>query len=302
MRPGDVVVEAGANIGVHTLPLAKRVGPGGRVYAFEPQRLVFQTLCANAALNGLTNVDCRQAACGADRGEILVPEFDFSAANNFGGLSLGRHAQGERVPVVTIDSLALPACRFIKADVEGMELQVLKGARETIARCRPVLYVENDRADSSPALIAYLLSLGYRLYLASAAAVQSEEFFPKPREFVCQYRFREHARASNRTPRCQPQTSGPSRDLRAAGRILRPAQHPATRPPRVAMPGCRPAGGKQLPAANQHADQGRTAATGEILVPRCDPSRPTADALLFTANQADCSANASIWRSTPCNV
>lgn len=56
VRPGDTVVDVGGNIGTVTLALAERVGAGGQVHVFEPQRLVFQLLCANLALNGITNV------------------------------------------------------------------------------------------------------------------------------------------------------------------------------------------------------------------------------------------------------
>src|SRR5690606_28828206 len=59
LRPGGVVVEAGANIGAHTVPLARMVGESGAVVAFEPQRLQFQLLCANLALNGMINVFAR---------------------------------------------------------------------------------------------------------------------------------------------------------------------------------------------------------------------------------------------------
>src|SRR4051812_31054692 len=56
VRPGDVVVEVGANIGCHPVDLSRLVGPQGLIVAFEPQRLVFQTLCANLALNSCANV------------------------------------------------------------------------------------------------------------------------------------------------------------------------------------------------------------------------------------------------------
>jgi FkbM family methyltransferase len=169
IKPGWTVVEAGANIGVHTLALARQVGAKGTVYAFEPQRIVFQTLCANMALNSVTNVHCRQEALGESPGQINVPSLDYRVENNFGGLSLtppggGPQRAGELVPMVTLDSLRLNGCDFIKADVEGMELSVLKGAAATIARFRPVLYVENDREQSSPDLITYLHSLGYSLF------------------------------------------------------------------------------------------------------------------------------------------
>lgn len=180
VRPGDVVVEAGANIGSHTVPLAKLVGPTGRVWAFEPQRLVFQTLCANVALNSLTNVECQLAAVGASPGEIVVPHVRPDSDNNFGGLGLGRYQAGDRRPVVTIDSLQLSACRLIKADVEGMELAVLQGAAETLQRCRPVLYLENDRDENSRALIGHVLSLGYRLFWHLPLMFNADNYYRNP--------------------------------------------------------------------------------------------------------------------------
>lgn len=164
LRPGQVVVEAGANLGAHTLALSELVGDQGTVYAFEPQRIVFQTLCANLALNSRTNVDCRCEALGETPGWAFVPPVDYRAANNFGGLGLGSYQHGERVRVVTIDSLQLPRCALVKADVEGLELSVLRGAAETIAQYRPLLYVDNERPENSAAVIEYLLSLGYNLY------------------------------------------------------------------------------------------------------------------------------------------
>jgi FkbM family methyltransferase len=168
VRPGWTVVEAGANIGAHTLALAKQVGPRGTVVAFEPQRILFQALCANMALNSIVNTHCRMEALGEVPGSVLVPTLNYERENNFGGLSLGTPPRAERaseaVPVVTLDSLELPRCEFLKVDVEGMELRVLTGARRTIEQLRPILYVENDRSEESPPLIEYLLSLGYRLF------------------------------------------------------------------------------------------------------------------------------------------
>jgi FkbM family methyltransferase len=163
-KPGHVVVEVGANIGAHTIFFAQQVGPNGRVYAFEPQRVVFQTLCANVALNSLTNVECFQQAVGDLPGTINVPPLDYTQENNYGGLALGGFTTGEAVPVVTLDSLNLPKLNVLKIDVEGMEQPVLLGAQQTLNRCRPILYVENDRADRSDDLIRCLDSLEYNLY------------------------------------------------------------------------------------------------------------------------------------------
>jgi hypothetical protein len=68
------------------------------------------------------------------------------------------------VRVVTVDSFNLDACHFIKFDIEGMEIEALRGAAATIARSRPVLYVENDRESRSADLIDLLQRYGYRLY------------------------------------------------------------------------------------------------------------------------------------------
>jgi FkbM family methyltransferase len=173
---GGVVVEAGANIGAHTVHLARRVGETGVVYAFEPQRIVFQTLCANLALNQLVNVVARQQGCGRQAGEMVLPNVDPRAINNFGGLSLLTEGLGEKVGIVTIDSLELTRCNLIKVDVEGMEEAVIAGAVNTITRLRPVLYLENDRSEKSASLIHYLQSLNYRIWWHLSPLFNADNF------------------------------------------------------------------------------------------------------------------------------
>ena len=70
IKPGDLVVDVGANIGTHTVFFAQRAGATGQVYALEPQRIVFQSLCANLALNGLLNVRAFHAARRARRARL----------------------------------------------------------------------------------------------------------------------------------------------------------------------------------------------------------------------------------------
>lgn len=161
---GAVVVDAGANIGAHTLMFARRVGPAGFVMAFEPQPVVFQTLCANMALNSISNVECVHAALGAEPGEVVVPALDYAQEGNFGSFSIEASATGRRVRRTTLDACGLAGVHLIKVDVEGMEQAVLEGGRALIERSRPVIYIENDRQDRSEALIRYLWSLRYRLY------------------------------------------------------------------------------------------------------------------------------------------
>jgi FkbM family methyltransferase len=164
LQPGAVVLDIGANIGAHTLYFATAVGPGGRVMAYEPQRMIHQMLCANLALNGVTNVRALLAGAGRERGVAHVPVLDYTAANNFGGISLGMGGPSEPVEIIPVDTLGLARCDLMKIDVEGMEEAVLAGATATITRFRPMLYVENDREEKSASLIERLLSFDYELF------------------------------------------------------------------------------------------------------------------------------------------
>ena len=164
LAPGCVVVEVGANIGVHTLFFAQAVGPEGRVIAFEPQRIIYQMLCGNMAINSITNVHCWNVAVGAAAGELIVPQIDYRRDNNFGGVELCDRSAGEAVQVGTLDSLNLEQCYLIKIDVEGMEEQVLRGAAGTISRLKPTLYVECDRIEKEASLLRAIDALGYAGY------------------------------------------------------------------------------------------------------------------------------------------
>ncbi|HEX3367161.1 FkbM family methyltransferase [Phenylobacterium sp.] len=166
VKPGMAVVEVGANIGTHSVPLARACAPGP-LYLFEPQQRVFQILCANLALNGVENAIAYPEACTDTEGYLIVPTIDYARAGNFGGVAMqaeGAGVAGLRTRAVALDSLELAACHVIKIDVEGFEAQVLRGAARTIARCRPILYVENDRLDRQEALARQVAEMGYRLY------------------------------------------------------------------------------------------------------------------------------------------
>ena len=163
-QPGDVVMDVGAHIGAQTIVLAKAVGERGAVFAFEPQRIAFQTLCGNMALNSITNVLCIHSAVGKEAGNINVPVIDQSKPNNSAWLALTPTPAGETVKVVTIDSYQVPRCKLIKVDAAGMELDVLTGAIATIQRLRPFLYVENSQREKEGELTRYIDSLGYDIY------------------------------------------------------------------------------------------------------------------------------------------
>lgn len=176
IRPGMCVVEVGANMGAFTLAMARACAPG-LLYAFEPQQRIFQILCANLAMNGVGNVIASPDACGRAEGRAVIPPLDYAAQDNFGGVSLAPVGQpGLEVRVTPLDALALPACGLIKVDVEGFEIEVIEGARETIGRCRPLLYVENDRPQHAQALIRLIHGLGYRLFWHTPPLASPQNF------------------------------------------------------------------------------------------------------------------------------
>jgi FkbM family methyltransferase len=177
--PGACALDVGANIGALTLSLAEVVGPRGAVVAIEPQRAIYQLLCANLALNEIGNVRAIQAAAGREAGQTFVPVADHSKPGNFGGIELSNEG-GEPVGVLTIDGLQLPACQFIKIDVEGREQSVIAGATATISRFQPVLYVENDRRHQSADLIRQIQNLGYTCYWHLPPLFLPDNFYRNP--------------------------------------------------------------------------------------------------------------------------
>ncbi|HEY8748982.1 MAG TPA: FkbM family methyltransferase [Tepidisphaeraceae bacterium] len=182
LRPGDVTIDVGANVGAHTVAMARLVEPRGTVIAFEPQRVVFQSLCANVANNSLPNVFCYQAAVGERADVMVVPPLDPNTRQNFGAFVISGYDHGEPVGVTRLDDLPLRACRLIKIDVEGMELAVLRGAEALIRNCSPILYVENNRPEHSEELIRFIRQLGFDLYWHEPPLFNPDNFLKHPKD------------------------------------------------------------------------------------------------------------------------
>ena len=182
LRPGTVL-EIGANVGTHTVPLATQLAAQGRrMQVFEPQPFIFQNLCANLALNGLSNVLAWPQACGESAGTVRFERPDYAAPGNFGGVSMTEApdavADGVTVPCVVLDEfLAEEPIALMKIDVEGFELHVLRGAERTIDAWRPMLYVENDRPEKSHDLIDWLWKKDYRLWWHATPLFNPDNFF-----------------------------------------------------------------------------------------------------------------------------
>ncbi len=143
---GTEIIDVGANNGHFTVEFAHLVGDVGKVFSFEPQRIIFQQLCANIFLNGLDNVYPVQAAIGNQSGVIQVEKPDYSKQGevNFGDVHVGTGASDkvENVRLLRLDDLVFQNVSIVKIDVQGFEPNVIEGATETIKKHRPYIFIE----------------------------------------------------------------------------------------------------------------------------------------------------------------
>jgi FkbM family methyltransferase len=158
LAPGDTVVEAGANVGGLTVPIAQHVGIEGKVHAFEPQPAYFRCLTDNLLRN--TVAVRAPMALGCAAGRMTLRRVEEAKVHAPGWASTGPEFT---VGVTTVDALGLETCHLIKIDVDGAEHEILRGAEATIGRCRPFIYVEYDKPTEYPEMLAWLATKGYRL-------------------------------------------------------------------------------------------------------------------------------------------
>lgn len=179
VKPGDVVLDIGANIGAHTLPLARLVGETGQVIAFEPTSFAIHKLVANLSLNQelVARVTALQMMLVAERGAPLESAI-FSSWPLVSSKDLHEKHKGRLMNTTgavsatldqTIEELNLNRLDFIKLDVDGHEFEVLCGAMETIGKHKPrillelapYVYAENPQAFDK--MLGKLWGIGYAM-------------------------------------------------------------------------------------------------------------------------------------------
>jgi FkbM family methyltransferase len=179
VKPGDVVFDIGANIGAHTLGLARSVGPNGRVYAFEPADFAFAKLKRNLALNPELDSRTRprqillsSSASGPSEQKIYA-SWPLEKNDAVHPKHRGRLAATQYATVDTLDHFAqteaLDRLDLIKIDVDGHELPVLRGGLNLLKKFHPILlmemspYVHAEQNNSFGAFVDLLREAGYSL-------------------------------------------------------------------------------------------------------------------------------------------
>jgi FkbM family methyltransferase len=189
VRPGDFVVDLGANIGWYSNVLSSLVGDRGRVFSVEPIPDTFRLLSAVMVKRNLKNVEVFNAAVSDKDGSVVmeIPLHDYGGKNFYmakivsGGNRTNQAVKQYTVNARSLDSLfqslAQPVS-FIKCDVEGHELTVLKGARKFFEAQKPALMMEIagqlDEEDSSAnELFKILKGYGYAVYIFDGKQIQA---------------------------------------------------------------------------------------------------------------------------------
>lgn|SRR5574343_183770 len=189
LKPGMSCIDVGAHIGTHTVAMAQMVAPDGIVHAFEPQRIPFQMLNANVMLNAIDHVFTYRLMVGASNEWRKIGNVSPRVPTNHGGFTpaatLPDGGEGQLytdVGMCTLDSRGFHAVHLIKIDVEGAELDVLTGAKETIRKFTPIVYFEaNERTDGKRlAACVDTFPPGYKFYWHVMPSERPDNYYGAP--------------------------------------------------------------------------------------------------------------------------
>ena len=175
LKPGDTVIEVGANIGTLTIPIAQHIGNRGRVYAFEPQRVTFQILCGNIVLNNLYNVWAYNQGAGKEHKKVKI--FDGLLAGNNGAFQISKWPGSYEIEIVMLDEYNFEKCDLLKVDAEGMDSEIIQGAETIIKRCQPYIVIEANYTKKGKEIIKKLQTLDYRIYEADCSLYSADNDF-----------------------------------------------------------------------------------------------------------------------------
>lgn len=177
-------LDIGANIGCISQAL---LANGYSVASFEPQPELFEVMSRNTEnykrlTTNMLGRRVHKCALGNSEGTVEMPKVYYSEKGNFGGLGVGQVSRlgSYSVPCTRLDTLVDGwniRIALMKIDVEGYELEVLKGATRTINAHKPIMYIEDDRLEKRTALRAYIKELGYTIEEHQPPLYRENNFF-----------------------------------------------------------------------------------------------------------------------------
>lgn len=164
LRPGDVFYDLGANIGLFSLLAARLVGSEGRIFSFEPDPEIAARLRENAARNGSTNITVTEAGVWSLSGSRNFVAASAASPDRGTGTFVAEH-EGRPIQCVSLDDFVRTAAppAAIKCDVEGAEVEVLRGATQTLKTYRPWILCETHSLECDRGARELLAGLGYEL-------------------------------------------------------------------------------------------------------------------------------------------
>lgn len=147
-KKDDIVLDIGTNIGSTLLGFANIIGNKGEVYGFEPDKYNYEQCQQNITLNNFKNIEVANIGLGNEKGEFSLV---VDTPTNRGGNRISLNNNNKMAEIITVDTLdnwfqskKLSQIDLIKIDVEGFELNVLKGGSESIKKYQPKLFIELD--------------------------------------------------------------------------------------------------------------------------------------------------------------
>lgn len=174
IKSGDTCLDVGANFGYYSTLMSQSVGPRGKVFAFEPLPHTLEILKNNIILNEIENILVNSNALDETAGEKTLYLADIGISGSFKLHKYSKSFKEFTCTSITLDSFviknAIKSIDFIKADIEGAELAMIKGAKNTIITHQPILQLEIQESSTklfnytTNEIFEYILELGYSAF------------------------------------------------------------------------------------------------------------------------------------------
>lgn len=188
LNKNDVVFDIGSHIGTFTIPISKRIEENGKVFSFEPQKMLFYLQAGNLALNNIHNVELKNFGFSQKKETRYIEDFDYSQVGNFGGVTFTKEYDNKNFTKIRSEKLIptqminldefifIEKCNLIKIEAELLELEIIKGGINFLKKFRPILVIENDPVKPMK-LNKILMEKGYKLFWYSYYFYNQDNYF-----------------------------------------------------------------------------------------------------------------------------